>query len=72
MNDCIADTKNTIGIIDNLKTSKNLGLIESIDFYFFFYIAKVAANKEFNNNTMKIVFENKNTQSRQPKNDSKN
>jgi len=36
MNDCIADTKNTIGIIDNLKTSK----------------ANVAANKEFNNNNV--------------------
>ena len=40
MIDCIADTKNTIGIIDNLKTSKNLGLIESIDFVIDFYIAK--------------------------------
>jgi len=40
MNDCIADTKNTIGIIENLKTSKNLGLIESIDFVIDFYIAK--------------------------------
>ena len=34
MIDCIADTKNTIVIINNLKTSeyKNIGLIESIDF----------------------------------------
>ena len=40
MIDCIADTKNTIVIINNLKTSKNIGLIESINFVIDFYIAK--------------------------------